>query len=180
MERKIEVYVTDTVQLNERIIDFFEGFGIRLIDKKNGFMIFKRKSSLFDPWKSNPLNWSCEVFVSIVDNLIIANFCIDTEVQMNTGEEDDVWSVFFDSFKNYLIKGEISNKKLISTISENKKSRLNYLLWTFLGAIFGGLLSLLYSKFAGTQSILNILFIPIFATLFLRYRISYGKTKNAL
>jgi hypothetical protein len=179
MERRIKVVVTDTVQLTERVIDFFKQSGFKLTGKKDGYLKFEQKSSLLDAWKTNPLKWGAEIFVSIVDNTVLANFYVDTDAQMKTNEEETVWMTFIDSFQNYLTNGKIYSQKLASTISDNKKSRLSYFSWTILGALIGGLLSLLYSKLTGNTLSLSIYLIPVLATLFLSWRINYVKTNNA-
>jgi hypothetical protein len=98
---------------------------------------------------------------------------------MKTNEEETVWMTFIDSFQNYLTNGKIYSQKLTSTISGNKKSRLSYFSWTILGALIGGLLSLLYSKLTGNTLSLSIYLIPVLATLFLSWRINYVKTNKA-
>ncbi len=180
MERQINVFVSDTIQLTERVTEFFNQFDFKLTDKKDGYLKFRQNSSLLDTWKTNPLKWGSEISVTIVDNNVLANFCVDTDAQMNTNEEETVWFTFIDNFKNYLTNGKTSNEQLISTISDNKKSRFPYLSWTILGALAGGLLGLLYNKLTGNNSTSSIFLIPVFATLFLGWRIKYVKTKNAL
>jgi len=180
MERQIKIIVTDSTQLTEIVIDFFKQFDIKLTDNKEGNLTFKQNSSLLDAWKTNPLKWGSEIFVSIVDNKVHANFCVDTDAQMKTKEEEAVWQTFIDNFENYLTNGKTSNQKLISTISDNKKSRLTYFGWAIFGALTGGLLGFLYNKLTGNNSSLSIFLIPIFATLFLGWKINYVKKKNAL
>jgi hypothetical protein len=180
MERQIKIIVTDTAQLTERVIDFYKQFDFKLTDNKDGILKFKQNSSLLDAWKTNPLKWGAEIIVSIVDNKVLANFCVDTDAQMKTKEEEAVWQTFIDNFENYLTNGKTSNEKLTSTISDNKKSRLTYLSWTILGALTGGLLGFLYNKLVGNNSTLSIFLIPVFAILFLGWRINYVKRKNAI
>ncbi len=178
MEKQVKIIVTDTVRLPERVIHFFKQFDFKLRDKKDGYFIFKQKSSLLDPWKTNPLKWGCEIYVSIADNNVLANFCVDTDAQMNTNEEETVWQTFIDNFQNYLTNGKTSNQKLTLTISTNKKSRLTYFSWLIFGALTGGLLSFLYNRLTGSNSTLSIFLIPVVASLCLSSRIKYVKTKN--
>ena len=180
MEKKIKIIVNDTTQLTEKVIDFFKQFDVKLTDNREGNLTFKQNSSLLDAWKKNPLKWGFEIFVSVVDNKVLANFCIDTDAQMNTKEEEAVWQTFIDNFKNYLTSGKVYNQQLISTISDNKKSRLTYFCWAIFGALTGGLFGFLYNELTGNNTSLSIFFIPVFATLFLGWKINYIKTKNAL
>jgi hypothetical protein len=180
MERQIKIIVSDTAQVTGRAIDFFKQFDFKLTDNKNGILKFKQNSSLLDTWKPNPLKWGAEIFVSVADDKVLANFCVDTDAQMKTKEEEAVWQTFIDNFENYLTNGKTSNEKLSSIISDNKKSRLTYLSWAIMGALVGGLLAFLYNKLTGNNSTLSIFLIPVFATLFLGWRINSVKTKNAL
>ncbi len=180
MERLINVAVTDTVQLTERIVDFFKQSGFRLTETKNGHLTFKQNANLLDAWKANPLRWGSEISVRIVDNNVLAHFTVDTDAQMKTLEEESVWLTFIDSFQTYLANGTTCNQKLESAISYNKKNRLSYFGWTISGAVIGGLLVLLYTKLTENNLTLHLFLIPVFATLFLSWRINYVKTKNAL
>ncbi len=180
MERQIKIIVTDTVLLTERVIDFFKQFDFKLTDKKDGYLKFNQNASLLDAWKTNPLKWGSEISVSIADNNIVANFCVETDAQMKTNEEEIVWLTFIDNFQSYLTNGKTSNQQLRSTILDNKKSRLSYFSWTMLGAITGGLLSFLYKKLTEDNSNLSVFLIPVVATFFLSRRINFVKTKNVL
>jgi len=179
MKRQIEIYATDPAELKERIIEFFRQFDFKLMDHKGNILKFKQKSSFFEGWKTNPLKWKSEIVVSVADKKVIANFCVETDEQMKTIEEAAVWKSFMDNFENYLTTGEMANEKLISTISESRKSRKTYFSWFFLGAITGGLLEFLYAQLTGNSSPLGFYLIPTFATLFLGWRIKYVKTKKA-
>jgi hypothetical protein len=180
MERQIQFIVTNTAQLTERVIDFFKQFDFKLLENKDDILKFKQNASLLDAWKKNPLNWGSEISVSIIDNKVLANFQVDEDAQMKTKEEKAVWQAFVDSFENYLTIGKYSKEKIITTITKNRKSKLSYFSWTILGALIGGLLSYLYNKLAGHNSTFSIFLIPVFATLFLGWRINFVKTKNAL
>jgi hypothetical protein len=105
MEKQIQIIVTDTSALAERVINFFKQFGFTLADNNNGIFKFKQKSSLLDAWKTNPLNWGSEILVTINDNKVLANFTIDSDAQMKTYEEESVWQAFIENFENYLTDG---------------------------------------------------------------------------
>jgi hypothetical protein len=180
MDRQIQITVTDTEKLTERVIDFFKQFDFVLLENIDGILRFKQNTSLLDAWKTNPLKWGSEISVSIIDNKVLANFQVDDDAQMKTKEEKAVWQAFVDSFENYLTIGKYPKEIIMTTIANNRKSRLTYFSWTILGALIGGLLSFLYTKLAGHNSTFSMFLIPVFATLFLSWRINFVKTKNAL
>lgn len=166
--------------MSGKIIEYFKQFDFKLIKQSGGCLKFGQRSTLLDAWKSNPLKWGAEITVSISDNSILADFDVDTAAQMNTKEEEMVWQTFVESFQNYLTSGVASNQKLNSTIFESKKSRPSYFSWTIIGALTGGLSSILYNKLTDGNSTLIIFLIPVLAAIFLRWKINYRKTENAL
>lgn len=180
MKRQIRIVVADSTQLSEQIIDYFNQFDFKLMSNQYGSLKFRQSSTLLDAWKTNPLKWASEISVSISNNNILANFFVDTDSQMNSKEEKAVWQIFIEDFQNYLTSGTTNNSKLISAISESKRSRISYIGWTVLGALFGGLLSLVYNSLTNTTSTFSILLIPILASTCLAWRIRYTRTKNVL
>ena len=179
MEKQIQITVTDTSVLPERIADYFNRFGIIITENNNGFLKFKQNSSILDAWKTNPLKWGSEITVSIIDNKVLASFHVDTDAQMNTKEQESVWQTFIYNFEQYLTTGNFSNEKLESKILHNKKSRLSYVSWAIFGAVIGGLVGFWYKNWIGGNSSISFVFIPVFATLFLGWRRNWVKSKNA-
>ena len=180
MEKQIQIFVSNTNQLKERVISFFGNYGFKLLHEKNDILKFTQKSTLLDAWKQNPLKWGSEIVVNIERKTVFANFLVETDAQMNTIEEENVWLTFIENFENYLINGKINNEKLNLTISTNIKNRINYFGWAFLGAIAGGLLAFLYNKLNAHNSSLSMFLIPTVATLFLSARINFIKSKKAI
>jgi hypothetical protein len=180
MKRQIEFVVSDTNQMTKKVIDYFKQFDFKLIEHKDDCLKFGHSSTLLDAWKTNPLKWGSVISVSISDNNILADFYVDIDAQMKTKEEETVWQTFIEHFQTYMTNGVAPYSKLNSTITDNRKSRISYIGWTVLGALSGGLLSFVYNKLTNSNSTFSIFLIPILATTFLTWRISYSKTKNAL
>jgi hypothetical protein len=179
MEKQIQIIVTDTSVLSERIADYFNQFGFIITDTNNDILKFKQNSSLLDAWKTNPLKWGSEIIVTLIENKVLANFYVDTDAQMNTKEEESVWQTFIFNFEQYLITGNFSNEKLESIILQNKKSRISYVSWAIFGAVIGGMVSLLYKKWVDGNSFISVVIIPVFATLFLGWRRNWVKSEKA-
>lgn len=178
MTKKINVFVPEDNQLTKKVIDYFVKFDFTLVEQNDNCLKFKHESTLFDPWKTNPLKWGSEISVLINNNTIVAEFCIDTEAQMNTKEEDTVWNTFIENFQSYMTKGMDANPKLNSTIADNRRIRKGYIIWAFVGAVTGGLLNIIYNRLTNNNSILGLFLIPIMATLFLTWRINYKRSKK--
>lgn len=180
MRRRIKVNIVENYQLNEKIIDFFKKYDFHFFESNENILSFKQNSSLVDAWKSNPLKWGSEISVSIFDMTIVADFMVDNDAQMNTKEEKIVWQTFIEHFKNSMVNGATESSQLTITISENKKSRLNYFAWMLFGALIGGLMSLAYTKLNNNSPYLSVLIVPITAILFINGRIKYVKTKRVI
>jgi hypothetical protein len=180
MKRQVRIVVTDSTQLTEKIIGYFIQFGFKLISNQNGSLKFRQSSTLLDAWKANPLKWGSDISVSISNNNILADFCVDTAAQMNTKEEKAVWQTFIENFQSYLTVGTTNYSKLNSKITESKRSRIICIGWAVFGALFGGSLSFVYTSLTDTTPTLSIFLIPRVASIFLAWRIKYIKTNNAL
>jgi hypothetical protein len=178
MTKRVKIDVSETDQPDKKVIDFFKSNDYQLIEIENSCLKFRKKPSLLDAWKTNPLKWGSEVSVLISGNTIEADFVVDTDAQMNTKEEKQVWQTFIEGFQNYLTNGETKNSKLDTILSENKNSRLVYFGWAIVGALTGGLLSFIYTKLTNNHSTLSLLLIPIMAMIFLSWRIRYVKAAS--
>ncbi len=179
MNKKINFTITDKTQLTERIIEYFTKSGFTFVKTNDDTLKFIHSSSLFDTWTTNPLKWGSEIIVSINDNSVTADFCVDTDSQMNSSEEENVWNNFIVNFKSFMTdKTEL--RSLNNNIIKNvQKSRLLYIGWTVVGAFLGGFVGLYFSNLTGSKTI-GYFTIPVMAALFLKQSINYKKHKNAL
>src|SRR5690606_7395149 len=152
MKQKLYIEINYNEELKERILHFFEihNFESLIIEKNK--LIFKKKSSVFDPWKNNPLEWGSKISATLSDKNIYIEFYIDTNAQMKTFEELQVWKIFIENLKNYILTNEYDDSKLLFLIKENRKERLKYLGWVFVGIMTAYFLSSIYNKFTTTNN----------------------------
>ena len=179
MNKQLIFQVSDNTQMTERIIEYFTKSSFKLVDRDKDKLKFNHSSSFFDTWTTNPLKWGSEIVVSLRDNEVIADFCVDTESQMKSVEEMNIWSTFISNFKSYMIETKEFEILTKPNFKEVRKSRLIYIGWTIFGCILGGLASIYISKFTGNKT-LSYFAIPIMATYFLAININNKKQKNAL
>jgi putative Mn2+ efflux pump MntP len=107
-----------------------------------------------------------------------AEFSVDTEAQMNTLEETNVWEAFIDNFRASITTG-IEYKELNKkALEEVRKTRLLYMGWTILGAAIGGVIGIFFSRLTGNNFI-GYIAIPIMASFFLNRSINQRK-RNVL
>ncbi|MFT3903312.1 MAG: hypothetical protein QM727_09060 [Niabella sp.] len=180
MNKQITFVVSDVNQISQKIVDYFLQFNFKLMEADGNCLKFRKRSTLFDGWKTNPLNWGAQISVSVDGDRILADFFVDTDAQMNTREEEKVWLIFMENFENYLKNGEYPRSSLDTIIFDNRKSRLSYISWLILGALTGALLSLTYNKLTGNNATFSMVLVPFLAGAFLSWRIGYVKSKSAL
>lgn len=176
MNKQINFEVNDKTQLIERIVDYFVKSGFRCIEMNKDKLEFIHSSSLLNTWTTNPLEWGSKVTVSINDNELSALFYIDTDGQMNSIEEENIWNAFIDNFRTFISEKTDFNivyKKNNATV---KKSRLIYIGWTILGVVVGGIVSTLWSNLTGSK-LIGYFIIPVMATLFLNKSLQYKREK---
>ena len=177
MNKQIEFQVNDNRQLATKTAEYFTQSGFKLTDTKSDQLKFIHSSSIFDAWKLNPIKWGSEVTISFNRNNVKAEFSVDTEAQMNTSEEENVWETFIENFRAYLTTGieyKDLNKK---ALEEVRKTRLIYMGWTILGAAIGGVIGIFFYKFA-ENNFIGYIAIPIMASFFLNRSINQRKKSS--
>ncbi len=179
MNERITFEVNDTIHLNDRIIQFFKKAEFKYDESDPNSMRFYQSDSLFEAWKNNPLKWKSEIIIKTRSTNVFAEFNVDTEVQMFTIEEENVWKQFFKDFQNSICESSVVEKTFVDQLNKNKRSRFSYLIWPFIGAFTGGIIATLITKQFGNKSLVYFC-IPTFATMFLKLRIMISRHHNAL
>ena len=166
---KIPQSIEASAEFKERAKIYFTHFHFQLIKEDTDSMIFKRKASLFDDWKTNPLTRGSTITITTPKNLMTVGFIIDTDAQMNTKEEKAVWSTFINSFNHYLQNNIFNESGINEAIAKNKQSHLKYLRWKLFGTLLGGAITLLLIYFKLGSPLVGYIFIPLMTILFMRY-----------
>jgi hypothetical protein len=180
MNKRITFETIDRSHLDERVINYFQDAGFQFDKTDSKKLRFYKNDSIFEAWKVDPLKWKSEINVTIQNNIVFAEFDIETEAQMFTYEEEKVWNEFIDNFQYFIQQQNIIIKTVkIEQLNKNRKNKFIYLAWTIIGAFTGGLIGLLIARYSESK-ILVYFCIPVFATLFLKFRINFGRHHNAL
>lgn len=166
---KRQLSIESSEEFKERAKTYFNHFHFHLIKEDIDSMTFKRKASIFDGWKTNPLTCGSTITISTPKNLMTVGFVIDTDAQMNTKEEKAVWNTFINSFNQYLQNNILNESDINEAIAKNKQSRFTYLSWILSGALLGSTITLLLIFFNLGSPLLSYIFIPLMVTLFMRY-----------
>ena len=179
MIERITCEVNDTNLLNERIIQFFKNAEFKRDESYLNSMRFYQTDSIFEAWKNNPLKWKSEIIIKTQSNTVLAEFNVDKDVQMFTNEEERVWKYFIEDFQNSMSGNNVIELTYIGELYKNKRIRISYLNWLFIGALTGGLIATIVTKYFDYKTMVYFS-IPVFAIIFLRLRIKFGRHHNAL
>lgn len=177
MEKKIIFGITESNNLQEKIIYYFTHSGFMLLQKEENEFKFNHTSSIFNTWYFNPLKWKSNITVNITTQQIKVDCKIDNDAQMNSWEEENVWNAFLKNFELYLLNNIDFTVANSIAIRESRKSALKYIGWAATGAILGGAISILLSEKTG-MTISTYLLIPFCALLLLNNRIRNKKIKS--
>lgn len=164
---KIPQSIESSAEFKERAKIYFTHFHFQLIKEDIDSIIFKRKASIFDDWKTNPLTRGSTI--TTPKNLMTVGFIIETDAQMNTKEEKAVWSTFINSFNQYLQNNILNESDINEAITKNKQSHLKYLSWKLFGTLLGGAITLLLIFFKLGSPLVSYIFIPLMTILFIRF-----------
>ncbi|MFN0081814.1 MAG: hypothetical protein ACKVOM_04795 [Ferruginibacter sp.] len=127
MNKQINFQVKDKTQLTERIVEYFVKSGFRCNEINKEKLEFIHSSSLLNTWTTDPLKWGSKITVTINANELTADFCIDTDGQMNSIEEENIWIAFIDNFRTFISQKTDVNIAYKNSTASVKKSRLIYM-----------------------------------------------------
>lgn len=176
MNKQINFQITDKTQLTERIVDYFVKSKFKFVEINKDKLKFIHRSSFFDTWTTNPLEWGSEIIISLNDNELTAVFCVNTQGQMNSIEEENVWNGFIYNFRTFINEKSDFNMVYKKNTATVKKSRLIYVGWTILGVVVGGIMGIFLSNFTGSK-LIGYFIMPAMATLFLNKSLQYRREK---
>ena len=180
--KKLEFTVSQADELNEKTLEYFTKSGFKHIvsNSSETTIRFERGSIASNMWTLNPLKWKSEIDIQINGKEVIANFNINASGQIPTTKELQLWETFIANYQKYVCA---SNFDFLNENSENLKStksnNLKYIGWAFIGALIGGIPSILIAKLTGIDSIASI-GAALGAVVFLMIKIDGDKNKRKL
>lgn len=149
MDKHLRFQAGSCTNIEQQIILYFTQSGFKLLEQTNNSLNFKRGSSILDSWKFNPLKWGSEIIVSFNGQEIEAKFTIDTTAKIVTKEVKEVWNVFIENLKQYVVHGIPFDKANSEAIERARQSILKTLAWTILAIVIGGIMGGFISHLTG-------------------------------
>ncbi|TGE20016.1 hypothetical protein [Hymenobacter elongatus] len=104
IRKKLEFTVSETIDLNEKTIEYFKKSNFKHIDSNptDRKIRFERGSIASNMWTFNSLNWKSEIDIEINGQEVKANFNINAAGQIPTNKDEMLWETFIDNYQKYL------------------------------------------------------------------------------
>lgn len=179
MNHKIEFKSNKPINiLKEETLNYFQKQGFKLANSDKNLLQFERGSVMKNMVTFNPLKWKSSIKIKFEEDIVNANFDINTLYQVVTLKEERLWEKFISNYQKTIETGK-------SLISENqaehratKKSSWKYIRYAVLGAIVFGIPSGIIAYLTGIESIVTI-GTASGALMFMMNKINKEKEENA-
>jgi hypothetical protein len=178
MKRQITFKLDDTNSFAPLTKEYFAGSGFKKISETENQITFEKGNALLNMVTFNPLNWKSKVDVILQNNIVVADFDINTFGQLTTPKEEKLWDTFVENYKvsvtDKLDLASENQKQLIET----KQDSLKQVKWALLGALVFGVPCGVLAYFTGVDALagMGAAFGAIF---FMMYKINKEREKNA-
>jgi len=126
LEKKINFAVTNKIQLEESISEYFTQSGFNLKFQDNTKLIFIRGSYFTNFWTFNPLKWKSNIEVSITDLEVKVTAIVHTVGQIVLTAEDRLWDEFLNNLKVYLTENIDFKENNRNQLREVKKESIKF------------------------------------------------------
>ena len=179
MNHKIEFKSNKSTNiLKEETLNYFQNQGFKLAKSDEISLQFERGSVMKNMVTFNPLKWKSSIKIKFEEDIVKANFDINTIHQAVTLKEERLWEKFISNYQETIETG----KSLISENQEElratKKSSWKYIGYAILGAIVFGIPSGIIAYLTGVESIVIIGAVSG-ALTFMMTKINKEKEENA-
>lgn len=158
--------------------NYFQKQGFKLVKSDENSLQFKRGSVLNNMVTFNPLKWKSSINIKFEENIVKANFDINTIHQAVTLKEERLWQKFISNYQKTIETGKslISENQL--ELKATKKSSWKYIGYAILGAIVFGIPSGIIAYLTGIESIVSIGAVSG-ALMFMMNKIEKERRENA-
>jgi uncharacterized membrane protein YraQ (UPF0718 family) len=179
MTRYLKFDAGSDLQLQEKVIDYFDRSGFKLVRQTANSLKFKYSSLMLDTWVFNPLKWRSEIEVATNRQTIEATFFIDTSAQIVTAEVKEAWKVFIDYFKQYIVDGTDFKNVTTEAVKRARQSIQKTIAWTVVGIAAGGVIGAYLDRMTGS-TFLTYIGLILGANYFLTGKLVANRRKKAL
>lgn len=157
MKQKIEFKSNKSIDvLKEETLNYFQKQGFKLASGDENSLQFERGSALKNMVTFNPLKWKSLIKIKFEEDIVKANFDINTIYQAVTLKEERLWEKFISNYQKTIETGKSLLSENQTELKATKKSSWKYIGYAILGAIVFGIPSGIIAYLTGIESIVTI------------------------
>jgi hypothetical protein len=139
MQKQIQFQVSDIGSALELTKHFFVNQEFKIAGQTGSAITFTKGSVLRNMTSFNPLNWKSKVEVSALDNILTADFEIDTIGQIVTPKEEALWNTFIEKYKVSILEKTDVRQEISQELRRTQQSTWKYVGWAFVGGVMGAI-----------------------------------------
>jgi hypothetical protein len=149
-QKNFEFTLKSNTEFENKLDHYSQLYSFKKIKEDSNKFIFYKKWSLFDCWKTNPLNWKSKIEITQLENhKISVNYFVDGNAQITPIAFSSLFNNFILNFENYVNKNAAFKNDNDLRISLAKKRILNFFLLILLGAFVGLVVGFFMEKYIG-------------------------------
>jgi hypothetical protein len=156
MRKQIQFGIDDAMKALDTTKRFFINQGFKLTTQTDSSVSFTKGSKLQNVSSINPLNWKSTIDIMIVNNIMLADFNIDTTGQIVTPEEEALWNSFLEKYKVSVIDNMDVTNDIKAELKRTQQNTWKYVGWAFVGGVVGIIPCALLARLTGFDFIAPI------------------------
>jgi hypothetical protein len=179
MKKQIKFKLDDPSSFISLTKDYFANAGFKILNETSNQISFVKGNTLHNIVTFNPLNWKTGVNVTLQNEMVVADFDINTIGQLVTAREDKLWNTFVENYKMSITGRTDFTTENNRHARETKSDSLKYLKWAIAGAVVFGIPFGFVAYITGID-ILAPLGAAVGAISLMMFRVDRDKKKNIL
>lgn len=138
MKKQIQFEITDSTTALESTRTFFTAQGFTITNQTDTTITFSKGSVIQNLASFNPLKWKSTTDVSVSNNLLTADFAIDTTGQTVTAKEEKLWDTFIQKFRSAVANNTDVTQEISREVRAAQQGTWKYVLWALVGGFVVG------------------------------------------
>ena len=149
MRKHIQFEIGDAITALETTKRFFINQGFKPTAQTESSISFAKGSKLQNVSSFNPLNWKSTIDITIVNNILVADFNIDTTGPIVTPKEEALWNSFIEKYKVSVMENVDVSHDIKAELKQTQQNTWKYVGWAFVGGVVGIIPCALLARLTG-------------------------------
>lgn len=151
--------IADKSTFKEKLQYYFNFYGFNILENKEDEFVYFKKSSFFDGWKFNPINWGSKVKITEENNVLKISYLNEGNAQVTPFAFHNLFKTFFKNLELYLNNSINFEEKNSMAIKKAKQKFLSF----FIIIIASLIVCILLGKFVSQK--FNIQYLDTFSLI---------------